>query len=249
MSILRRTTQDAPYTAAMGGSGNGSGDVPLRVLLVDDQKIVLAALRAYVATADDIEVVGEASDGRAAVVQVRALRPDVVVMDLQMPGVDGIEATGSILEEFPGTAILAVTTFPTEEFAIPALRAGASGYLLKSEEPDVLLDGIRSVARGESVVSREITKLLVRALENSGPAHRADPEVTARADELTPREREVLAVLCHGRSNREISKSLSLSETTVKTHISSIMGKLGARDRVQVVVMAFSNDLLGRRKA
>lgn len=227
------------------GIADTTQGAPLRVLLVDDQRIMLTALRAYVAEADDIEVVGEATDGRAAVVQVQGLRPDVVVMDLQMPGVDGIEATARILEHSPGTAVLAVTTFHTEEFALPALRAGASGYLLKSEEPEVILEGIRSVARGESVVSREITRLLIGYLDSTGTVQKADPEVQERAEHLTRREREVLEVLCEGRSNREISRALNLSETTVKTHIGAIMAKLGARDRVQVVVMAFTHDLLG----
>lgn len=227
----------------MGHSVSSPG-TPLRVLLVDDQRIMLTALRAYIAEADDIEVVGEATDGRSAVLQVQGLRPDVVVMDLQMPGMDGIEATALILERSPGTAVLAVTTFHTEEFALPALRAGAGGYLLKSEEPEVILEGIRSVARGESVVSREITRLLIGHLDSTGAVQKADPVVQERAEHLTRREREVLEVLCQGRSNREISRSLDLSETTVKTHIGAIMSKLGARDRVQVVVMAFTHDLL-----
>lgn len=225
----------------------GDVEVPrtLKVLLVDDQRIMLAALHAYVAEADDIEVIGEARDGRTAIVQARALRPDVIVMDLQMPGMDGIEATAAILDSQPDAAILAVTTFHSGEYAIPALRAGARGYLLKSEEPEVILEGMRAVARGESVVSREITKLLIGSLEQSEPAFEPDPDVAVRAEQLTARERDVLTVLCQGRSNREISRALALSETTVKTHISSIMMKLGARDRVQVVVTAFTHHLLG----
>lgn len=213
------------------------------VLLVDDQRIMLTALRAYLDEAADLIVVGEAQDGRSAIVQARALRPDAIVMDLQMPAMDGIEATTRILQERPDTAILAVTTFHSEEYAIPALRAGARGYLLKSEEPEVILDGIRATIRGESVVSHQIAALLISSLASQPPAAQ-DPEIAHRAESLTPRERDVLRVLCQGRSNRQISRELALSETTVKTHISSIMTKLGARDRLHAVVLAFTFRLL-----
>lgn len=232
---------DARGTAVANDAGVGSR--PLRVLLVDDQKIMLTALKTYLGDAEDLQVVGEATDGRAAIVQARGLRPDVVLMDLQMPGMDGVEATAQIVRDNSAVAVVAVTTFQTEEYVIPALRAGASGYLLKSEEPEVIIEAVRAAARGESVVSREITRLLIRSVERT-PEKVADDDVLARAATLSARERDVLAALCQGRSNREIGRVLDLSETTVKTHISSIMLKLDVRDRVQIVVTALTNGLV-----
>lgn len=219
----------------------------LRILLVDDQPMVRSALRAYVESAPDMEVVGEAMSGTAARSQVRALEPDVVLMDLQMPVMDGIEATRAIAADHPDVQILALTSHQSESYVLPALRAGASGYLLKDEEPEDILAAIRTVQSGGSAVSPAIARMLISTVATMGaPGSTVDHEIARRAGLLSDRERDVLEVLCRGRSNREIARELGLTESTVKTHVSSLMAKLQVQDRLQVVVLALSQGLVAR---
>ena len=225
----------------------------IRVLLVDDQALLRMGFRLVLEAEDDIEVVGEAGDGATAVDQVRALAPDVVLMDVRMPGVNGIEATGRIVAEQPATRILILTTFDLDEYAFAALRAGASGFLLKDARPPELIAAIRSVSSGDAVVSPRITRrmleLFAPQMPASGVVAEAADAVDPRLAELTPRELEVLLSIAHGSSNAEIAELLYLSEATVKTHVGRILAKLGVRDRVQAVVLAFETGLVGRGQA
>lgn len=212
----------------------------VRVLLVDDQELMRMGFRMVLEAQDDLEVAGEASEGAAAVELARDLRPDVVLMDVRMPGTDGVEATRRIVDE--GSAkVLVMTTFDLDEYAMSALRGGASGFLLKDTPPDGLVSAVRSVASGDAVVSPSVTRrLLDRFLVDSGGQLR-DPEVLR---ELTDREREVLARMARGLSNTELADELFLSEATVKTHIGRILSKLDVRDRVQAVVLAYETGLV-----
>lgn len=219
-----------------------AGGEPLRVLLVDDQKLMLEAMRVFIENDDAFSVVGEAADGVVAVQQARALQPDIVLMDLQMPRMDGVEATSVILAENPGTKVVAVTTFHSQEYVIPALKAGASGYLLKDSAPADIVAGIRAVVAGEFVISSRVTDVLVRSVrEDQTPAaaQRSTPEELGLSD----REMEVIALLCQGNSNREIAQQMHLAEPTVKSHIGRIMQKLDVRDRVQIVIAAYRSGL------
>ncbi len=217
-------------------------DRPLRVVLADDQDLVRAGFRVILGTEDGIEVVGEAGDGAAAVELVERLRPDVVLMDVQMPGVDGLEATRRIL----GTAgpdspvkIVILTTFDREDYLFEALRSGASGFLLKNASPEDLVESVRVVARGDALLSPEVTRRVVARF--SGPA---GPAPSARPPELTDREFEVLVSLARGASNAEIAQELYLGEATVKTHVSRVLAKLGLRDRTHAVVFAYENGIV-----
>lgn len=189
----------------------------------------------------DIEVVGEADNGATAVARAAELTPDVVLMDVRMPVVDGVTATGRILEAEHGTRVLVMTTFDLDEHALGALRAGASGFLLKDTPPEDLISAIRSVAAGDAVVSPKVTKRLLDRLIAEEPAPSRDPAVL---DVLTVREREVLGQIAAGRSNAEIAGELFLSEATVKTHVGRVLTKLGLRDRVQAVVLAYETGLV-----
>lgn len=189
----------------------------------------------------DIEVVGEADNGAAAVSRAAELAPDVVLMDVRMPVVDGVTATGRILEAGHGTRVLVMTTFDLDEHALGALRAGASGFLLKDTPPEDLISAIRSVAAGDAVVSPKVTKRLIDRMIAEEPAPTRDPGVL---DVLTAREREVLEQIAAGRSNAEIAERLYLSEATVKTHVGRVLTKLGLRDRVQAVVLAYETGLV-----
>lgn len=217
---------------------------PAKVLIVDDQQLMLRALRVFIDAEADLVVVGEARNGRAAVEQCRALRPDVVVIDLQMPVLDGIEATRAITHEHPEMKVLAVTTFHSEDWVIPALRAGASGYVVKDSEPHEIVGAVRSVLAGEAAISRRVAATLVRSVvadpEPAGPR----PEDVAAVEGLSAREREVVALLCEGLSNREIAAALFVSEPTVKSHLSHILTKMEVRDRVQVVIKAYRTGLV-----
>lgn len=209
----------------------------MRLLLVDDQQLMLQALRVFVENEDDLEVVGEASDGLVAIQQARALRPDVVVMDLQMPRMDGVEATRELLATVPDVKVVAVTAFSSQEYVIPALKAGASGYLVKDSSPADIIAGIRAAVAGEFVVSPQVTEILVRSVVDHEDTRR---ETSTAADlGLTEREMDVIGLLCGGCSNREIAQQLHLAEPTVKTHVGRIMVKLGVRDRVQIVIAAY----------
>jgi DNA-binding NarL/FixJ family response regulator len=213
----------------------------VRVLLVDDQSMLRLGFRMALETQPDIEVVGEAGDGTQAIAMTRATRPDVVLMDVRMPVMDGIEATRRIIAGGTTARILVLTTFNLDEYVFAALRAGASGFLLKNAPPADLFSGIRAVAAGDAVVAPAVTR---RLLEEFAP-HLPGPTASASlADELTSREREVLLEVARGRSNAEIGQALSLAEGTVKTHVGRILTKLGLRDRVQVVVFAYETGLV-----
>jgi DNA-binding NarL/FixJ family response regulator len=219
----------------------------IRVLLAEDQPIVRAGFRALLDAEADIDVAGEAATGHEALAQARALRPDVVLMDVRMPEMDGLEATRQITAdgELAGTRVLVLTTFELDEYVFGALRAGASGFLLKGGEPTDLINAIRIIAGGDSLLAPSVTRRLIEA-------YTATPEPTQTPTELadlTPRELEVLALIAAGLSNHEIAATLQLSPLTAKTHVSRILNKLGARDRVQLVVMAHETGLAGSGSA
>jgi DNA-binding NarL/FixJ family response regulator len=215
-------------------------------VLADDQPMVRAGFRALLDSRSDVEVVGEAATGAEAVEQVRALQPDVVVMDIRMPDMDGLEATRQITSDrgLRGTRVLVLTTFELDEYVFGALRAGASGFLLKGGEPADLVEAIRVVAGGESLLAPSVTRRLIQTYV-SQPEPAAPTEV-AGLDELTAREREVLILVAAGLTNAEIAGKLQLSPLTAKTHVSRILMKLGARDRVQLVVIAFQSGIVER---
>lgn len=220
------------------------------VLLVDDQALLRMGLRLVIESEPDLEVVGEASDGATAVDQVRALAPDVVLMDVRMPGLDGIEATRRVVAEHPATRVLVLTTFDLDEYAFAALRAGASGFLLKNSRPGDLVEAIRTVASGSSVVAprvvRRMLDLFAPHLPADGEAERSGGPLDPRLRTLTPRELDVLRCVAEGLSNAETAERLVLSPTTVKTHVGNVLAKLGVRDRVQAVIVAYECGLVVR---
>jgi NarL family two-component system response regulator LiaR len=204
----------------------------IRVLIVDDHGVVRQGLRTYLELLDDIEVIGEAENGLEALGQVRQHRPDVVLMDLVMPEMDGIEATRQICATSPSTRVIVLTSFADDEKVFPAIKAGAAGYLLKDVSPAELANAIRAVQAGETHLHPDITKKLVEQL--AGPKPDSEPV----PDDLTPRELEVLRLIGQGMNNREISQTLTISEKTVKTHVSNILGKLHLADRTQAAIYA-----------
>jgi DNA-binding NarL/FixJ family response regulator len=210
------------------------------VVLVDDQELMRVGFRMVLGAQEDMEIVGEAGDGRAAIELADQLRPDVVLMDVRMPILDGVEATRVITEK--GTSkVLVMTTFDLDEYALSALRNGASGFLLKDTPPAQLVSALRSVASGDAVVSPSVTRrLLDRFLGPGG----GEPRDAAILDALTEREREVLVLIAQGLSNTEIARKLFLSEATVKTHVGRVLAKLELRDRVQAVVLAYETGLV-----
>ena len=214
---------------------------PLRVLLVDDHAMVRSGFAMVLSVEDDIEVVGEAADGLQALEQARATRPDVVLMDVQMPRMDGIEATRHLVAEDLGHVVI-VTTFDRDDYLFDALDAGASGFLLKNAGPEQLLDAVRAAGRGHALLAPEVTRRVIgqRSAGRAGAA-RTEPDELSR---LTAREREVLVLLARGLSNGEIAASLVLGEATVKTHVSNVLAKLHLRDRVQAVVYAYEAGLV-----
>ena len=211
----------------------------IRVLIVDDHQVVRQGLRTFLDLHEDIQVVGEAGDGESAVEMARKLAPDVVLMDLVMPGVDGIAATARIKALGLGAKVIALTSFTDDDKIFPVIQAGASSYLLKDVSPDMLVEAIRATWRGEVRLHPEIQH---RLMEHA--AHPADvPEPAALPSGLTGREAEVIRLVARGQSNREIAGVLGISEKTVKTHISNILGKLGLEDRTQLAIHALRNGL------
>ena len=216
----------------------------IRVLLADDQALIRMGFRMVLDAEADIEVVGEAADGAAAITQAKALNPDVVLMDIRMPGVNGIEATAEITRTLD-TKVLILTTFDLDEYAFGGLRAGASGFLLKDTRPAELIEAIRTVASGEAVVSPRITRRMLEMFAGQLPSGAtASGQVDPRIASLTPRETEILCLVARGMSNAEIAAELVVSAPTVKTHVGSVLAKLGVRDRVQAVVVAYETGLV-----
>ena len=211
----------------------------IRVLVADDQPLVRTGLATMVGATDDVVVVGEAANGAEAVALARETRPDVVLMDVRMPVLDGIEATRRVVAEVPSARVVVLTTFDADEYVWEALRAGASGFLLKDVRPEALVEAIRVVAAGEALLAPAVTRRLVDELA-ARPA-RLDASVLAP---LTDREREVLALVGRGLTNEEIGAALYMSPATAKTHVGRILAKLGARDRVRLVVVAYESGLL-----
>ncbi|HYX86615.1 MAG TPA: response regulator transcription factor [Gaiellales bacterium] len=216
-------------------------DGPVRVLIVDDDHLMRAGLAAVLRSDETIEVVGEAADGRAAVASARASAPDVVLMDVRMPGLDGIAATREVLAASPNVRVVILTTFEQDDYIFGALSAGASGFLLKRTSPEELLAGIHTVAAGDSLLSPSVTRIVIDRM-----AHQPTPDIgaTERLADLTPREREVLGLVARGLSNGEIAATLVIEESTVKTHVKRILMKLDLRDRVQAVIFAYESGLI-----
>ncbi|WP_345761383.1 response regulator transcription factor [Diaminobutyricibacter sp. McL0608] len=215
----------------------------IRVVLADDQALIREGFRAILERSDDIEVVGEAADGIEAVELARRMRPDVIVMDVRMPRLDGIAATASVIADasLPGTRVLVVTTYELDATVFEALRAGASGFLLKDLEPDDLRRAVRVVASGESLLAPSVTR---RLIERFATLPRRDAAVDEKLGLLTDREREIVALVAVGLSNAEIGERLYISPATAKTHVSRAMAKLDARDRAQVVVFAYDSGIV-----
>jgi DNA-binding NarL/FixJ family response regulator len=216
--------------------------VSIRVLIADDQALVRSGFRMILEAREDIEVVGEAETGADAVEQALQLQPDVVLMDVRMPVMDGVDATRELLGRDTHARVIILTTFDLDEYVIEALRAGASGFLLKDVQPGQLVDGIRVVAAGEALLAPSVTRRLLDRFSQALPSDHTD---RARSLEtLTGRELEILSLVAAGLSNAEIADRLFLGETTVKTHVSSVLRKLGLRDRVQAVVLAYETGLV-----
>jgi DNA-binding NarL/FixJ family response regulator len=219
----------------------------IRVLIADDQALVRRGFRLILEIEPDLEVVGEAADGAEAVAACLDLHPDVVLMDVRMPGLDGIAATKRITEDpdAPPTRVVMLTTFDMDQYVYDALQAGASGFLLKDVQPELLIAGIRAVHAGDSLLAPAVTRRLIKSFLDSAPVRERAPSPALNA--LTSRERETLQLLARGLTNAEIAAELFVSETTVKTHVGRVLVKLGLRDRVQAVIFAYQNGLVANR--
>ncbi len=215
----------------------------ITVLLVDDQPLIRLGFRMVLGSAADLKVVGEADNGQTAVVMTRDLDPDVVLMDVRMPLMDGIEATRQITASASRSRVLILTTFDLDEYAFGALNAGASGFLLKDADPTELIGAIRTISRGDAVIAPRMTRRLLDTFADRMPSPR-QPSMGSHLTKLTPREREVLTEVAAGLSNSEIASRLAVAETTVKTHLGRILTKLELRDRVQAVVFAYQNGMI-----
>jgi DNA-binding NarL/FixJ family response regulator len=213
----------------------------VRVMLVDDDHLLRSGLRAILSSDDSIEVVDEAENGRLAVQRARHHRPDIVLMDVRMPDLDGIAATAELLEATPTSKVIILTTFEIDEYILGALRAGASGFLLKRSSPEQLIAAIHTVAEGEALLSPSVTRRLIeRVAAHPTLSRETDP----RLAEITPRERDVLELVAQGFSNAEIAEALTLERTTIKTHVQRILTKLGARNRIEIVIVAYEWGLI-----
>ena len=228
------------------GATDSGKDVPqlVRVVLVDDDSLLRAGLRMIIEQSENIVVVGEAEDGSEALRLVRQERPDVVLMDVRMPGMNGIDATQALTSAGSAVRVIVLTTFEMEEYVFGALRAGASGFLLKRTKPEELLAGIQAVAEGDALLSPSVTRHLIEEF-TAGPVARTEPD--PRLAQLTDRETEVLVQMAGGLSNDEIAAALFIAENTVKTHVKRVLSKLGSRDRVQAVVAAYEGGLMDDR--
>jgi DNA-binding NarL/FixJ family response regulator len=215
-------------------------DKRVRVVIVDDDDLMRAGLRAVLSSDESIEVAGEAGDGRAAAPLARSLHPDVILMDVRMPDLDGIAATREVLAAAPEARVVILTTFEQDDYIFGALRAGASGFLLKRTSPEDLVAAIHTVAGGDSLLSPSVTRTVIDRMARQPPP---DPAAHERLEQLTPREREVLELIARGLSNGEIAATLVVEESTVKTHVKRILGKLRLRDRVQAVIFAYESGL------
>ncbi|MER6079113.1 response regulator transcription factor [Streptomyces sp. NPDC001833] len=216
----------------------------IRLVLADDQPLVLSGLRMVIGTAEDLEIVGEAATGAQAVALAKELRPEVVVMDIRMPGMDGIEATRAITAESGGTHVIMLTTFDDDENVYASLRAGASGFLVKDMALEELLAAIRVVARGDALIAPSVTRRLIEDFAGQGMTARPAAHRQRMLEETTEREREVLTLIGRGLSNAEIASALFIGMATAKTHVARLMSKLGARDRIQLVIIAYETGLV-----
>ena len=213
----------------------------VRVLVVDDDKLMRAGLRAVFSSDEGIEVVGEAGDGRAAIDSAKRLSPDVILMDVRMPEMDGITATREVLQIAPDSRVVIVTTFEEDDYVFGALAAGASGFLLKRTGPEELIDAIKTVAAGDALLSPSVTRRVIERMARDTPLGEPDED---RLAELTAREREVLELMAAGLTNAEIAERLVIEDSTVKTHVKRVLMKLGLRDRVQAVIFAYETGLI-----
>ncbi|HDR4371627.1 DNA-binding response regulator [Bacillus cereus] len=213
----------------------------IKVLLVDDHTVVLKGLAFFLSTQEDLELVGEANNGKEALVKVRETNPDVILMDLYMPEMDGVEATAYIKKEYPNVKVIVLTSFSDQAHVLPALRAGASGYILKDVEPDQLVEAIRSAYKGNIQLHPDIANAL---LSQTLPVEEKEEEPSIQVDVLTARENEVLQLLAKGMSNKEIASVLVITEKTVKAHVSSILSKLNLSDRTQAALYAVKNGIV-----
>ncbi|MEU8074619.1 response regulator transcription factor [Catellatospora citrea] len=228
-----------PVTGATGEHAGEPGVI--RILVADDHRMVRSGFRVILETEDDLEVVGEAADGEQAVALAASTAPDVVLMDVEMPGVDGLEATRRITAAGDGPAVLILTTFDRDDYLFAALQAGASGFLLKNGSPEALIEAVRVLARGDALLAPEITGRVIAKFARPAAA----PATSAQElKELTPREYEVLVLLAGGATNAEIATRLFLGEATVKTHVSRVLAKLRLRDRTQAVVFAYEHGVV-----
>ena len=219
---------------------------PIRVLLVDDQELIRLGFRMVLEAEPDIVVIGEAADGRAAIAQSAALAPDLVLMDIRMPELDGIAATTAIVGAHPDTKVLVLTTFDLDEYAFGAIRAGASGFLLKDAQRQEMLSAVRAVHRGDAALAPRVTRVLLEHVGAQLGASALDEVDDAGYRSLTEREREVFVAIGQGLTNAEIAASLYVGESTVKTHVGRILAKLRARDRIHAVILAHRLGLVGR---
>jgi DNA-binding NarL/FixJ family response regulator len=226
----------------MTAAGNGATAAgPIRVLVVDDQELVRAGFCVILEAADGIAVVGEAGNGADAVAQAQAHAPDVVLMDIRMPGMNGLEATRQITGSQPESKVVMLTTFDFDEYVYEALRAGASGFLLKDAPRHDLIAAVRAAAAGDALLAPSVTRLLIEAFARRPPAMTPSPSALAS---LTARERDIVRLIARGLSNAEIAADLVVSEATVKTHVGHMLAKLGLRDRVQAVILAYETGMI-----